>query len=76
VSEAEVERLFRAIEELRRDVAAYRNDLHDLEMKLVEMEAREDQRSMSKSQVYRLVFAAAAIISTTTAVATQIISKI
>jgi len=76
MSEAEVERLFRAIEALRNDVQEYRADLHALEMKLVEMEAREDQRSMSKSQVYRLLFAATAIISTTTAVATQFVSRI
>jgi len=76
VSEAEVERLFRAIEALRTDVQEYRTDLHQLEMKLVEMEAREDQRSMSKSQVYRLLFAMTAVISTTTAIVTQIVGRI
>lgn len=76
MSEAEVERLFRAIEALRTDVQDYRNDLHTLEVKLAEMETREEQRSMSKSQVYRFLFFATAVISTSTAIVVQLVDRI
>jgi hypothetical protein len=76
MSEAEVERLFRAIEALRLDVQEYRQDLHELEKKLVEMEARENQRSMSKAQIYKVIVLACTLVSTTTAVMMNVLDRI
>lgn len=76
MSEAEVERLFRAIEALRLDVAEYRSDLHEIEKKIVEMEARESQRSMTRIQLYKLVILACTLVSTSTAVLMQFLERI
>lgn len=76
MSDAEVERLFRAIEALRLDVQAYRDGLHELDIKIAEIETREDARHMSKSDIYKFVAVAAAVISTASALATTFLSRI
>lgn len=76
MSDAEVERLFRAIEALRVDVLAYRDDLHKLDLKLMEIETREDARAMSKGDLYKFIGVSTAIISTATAIATTVLSRI
>lgn len=76
MSEAEVERLFRAIEALRVDVVGYKDALHELDKKITEIETREDERHMSKAEIYKFLALATAVISTATAVATQIIGRI
>lgn len=76
MSEAEVERLFRAIEALRIDVQMYRSDIHKLDIKVAELEGREDARAMSRGDVYKFIGISTAIISTATAIATTIFSRI
>lgn len=76
MSDAEVERLFRAIEALRMDVQGYRTDLHELDKKITEIEAREDARHMSKGDIYKFIGAATMIISTATAIAVQIFNRL
>lgn len=53
MSEAEVERLYRAMEALRIEVVQYRADLNGrlrtLEVHRAEVDAREDQRTMTRS---------------------------
>lgn len=76
MSEAEVERLFRAIEALRLDVVSYKDDLHELDKKLIEMEAREAQRAMTKAQLYKIIGVACTLVSTTTAVLMNVLGRI
>lgn len=69
MSDAEIERLFRAIEALR-------DDLHKLDIKITEIETREDAARMSKSDLYKIVTVSATIVSTATAIAMQIFDRL
>lgn len=76
MSEAEVERLFRAIEALRIDMQAYRQEFHELDVKIAEMEAREDARHMSKADIYKFLGLATMIISAATSIVTAFVLRI
>jgi uncharacterized membrane protein len=75
VSDAEVERLFRAIEALRLDMQEYRHDVHQLEIRFAEIDARSDQRDMTKAQVYKIIGLSAGVVSTLTAIITQLLNR-
>lgn len=68
MSDAEIERLFRAIESLR-------EDLHKMDVKIVKMEEQERARGMTKAEVYKILGLATMVISTATAVITNLLGQ-
>jgi hypothetical protein len=77
MSDAEVERLYRAMEALRIEVVQYRADLNGrlrtLELYSAGMEAREDQRTMTRTAAFGYIAAIAGTTSIITATVANII---
>ncbi len=77
MSDAEVERLYRAMESLRIEVVQYRADLNGrlrtLEVHSAEVDAREDQRSMTRSVTLAYIAGIAAVTGIISAVVTNLL---
>lgn len=77
MSDAEVERLYRAMEALRIEVVQYRADLNGrlrtLEVHSAEVDAREDQRSMTRSVTLAYIAGIAALTGIISAVLTNLL---
>jgi hypothetical protein len=77
MSDAEVERLYRAMEALRIEVVQYRADLNGrlrtLEVHSAEIDAREDQRTMTRSVTLAYIAGIAALTGIISAVVTNLL---
>jgi hypothetical protein len=77
MSDAEVERLYRAMESLRIEVVQYRADLNGrlrtLEVHSAEIDAREDQRTMTRSVTLAYIAGIAALTGIISAVLTNLL---
>lgn len=77
MSDAEVERLYRAMEALRLEVVQYRADLNGrlrtLEVHSAEVDAREDQRIMTRSATLAYIAGIAAVTGIISAVVTNLL---
>jgi len=77
MSDAEVERLYRAMEALRIEVVQYRADLNGrlraLEVHSAEVDAREDQRTMTRSVALAYIAGIAALTGMISAVVTNLL---
>jgi hypothetical protein len=77
MSDAEVERLYRAMESLRIEVVQYRADLNGrlrtLEVHSAEVDAREDQRTMTRSVTLAYIAGIAALTGMISAVVTNLL---
>ena len=77
MSDAEVERLYRAMEALRIEVVQYRADLNGrlrtLEVHSAEVDAREDQRVMTRSVTLAYIAGIAAVTGILSAVVTNLL---
>ena len=77
MSDAEVERLYRAMEALRLEVVQYRADLNRrlraLELHSAEVDAREDQRTMTRSVALAYIAGIASLTGILTAVLTNLL---
>ena len=77
MSDAEVERLYRAMEALRIEVVQYRADLNGrlrtLEVHSAEIDAREDQRTMTRSVTLAYIAGIAALTGIISAVLTNLL---
>lgn len=77
MSDAEVERLYRAMEALRVEVVQYRADLNGrlrtLEVHSAEVDAREDQRIMTRSATLAYIAGIAAVTGIISAVVTNLL---
>ena len=77
MSDAEVERLYRAMEALRIEVVQYRADLNGrlraLELHSAEVDAREDQRVMTRSVTLAYIAGIAAVTGLISAVVTNLL---
>jgi|TARA_R110000868_G_scaffold127341_3_gene334865 hypothetical protein len=77
MSDAEVERLYRAMEALRIEVVQYRADLNGrlrtLEVHSAEVDAREDQRVMTRSVTLAYIAGIAAVTGIISAVVTNLL---
>jgi hypothetical protein len=77
MSDAEVERLYRAMESLRIEVVQYRADLNGrlrtLEVHSAEVDAREDQRTMTRSVTLAYIAGIAALTGIISAVLTNLL---
>ena len=77
MSDAEVERLYRAMEALRIEVVQYRADLNGrlrtLEVHSAEVDAREDQRVMTRSATLAYIAGIAAVTGIISAVVTNLL---
>lgn len=77
MSDAEVERLYRAMESLRIEVVQYRADLNGrlrtLEVHSAEVDAREDQRVMTRSVTLAYIAGIAALTGMISAVVTNLL---
>ena len=77
MSDAEVERLYRAMEALRIEVVQYRADLNGrlrtLEVHSAEVDAREDQRTMTRSVTLAYIAGIAALTGMISAVVTNLL---
>jgi hypothetical protein len=77
MSDAEVERLYRAMEALRIEVVQYRADLNGrlrmLEVHSAEVDAREDQRTMTRSVTLAYIAGIAAVTGIISAVVTNLL---
>jgi len=77
MSDAEVERLYRAMEALRLEVVQYRADLNGrlrtLEVHSAEVDAREDQRTMTRSVTLAYIAGIAAVTGIISAVVTNLL---
>jgi hypothetical protein len=77
MSDAEVERLYRAMEALRIEVVQYRADLNGrlrtLEVHSAEIDAREDQRTMTRSVTLAYIAGIAAVTGIISAVVTNLL---
>ena len=77
MSDAEVERLYRAMEALRIEVVQYRADLNGrlrtLEVHSAEVDAREDQRVMTRSVTLAYIAGIAALTGIISAVLTNLL---
>ena len=77
MSDAEVERLYRAMESLRIEVVQYRADLNGrlrtLEVHSAEVDAREDQRVMTRSVTLAYIAGIAALTGIISAVLTNLL---
>ena len=76
MSDAEVERLYRAMESLRMEVVQYRADLNGrlrtLELHSAEVDAREDQRVMTRRATLAYIAGIASLTGVLTAAATNL----
>jgi len=77
MSDAEVERLYRAMESLRIEVVQYRADLNGrlrtLEVHSAEVDAREDQRVMTRTVTLAYIAGIAALTGMISAVVTNLL---
>ena len=77
MSDAAVERLYRAMEALRIEVVQYRADLNGrlrtLEVHSAEVDAREDQRVMTRSVTLAYIAGIAAVTGIISAVLTNLL---
>jgi len=77
MSDAEVERLYRAMESLRIEVVQYRADLNGrlrtLEVHSAEIDAREEQRTMTRSVTLAYIAGIAALTGIISAVLTNLL---
>jgi hypothetical protein len=77
MSDAEVERLYRAMEALRIEVVQYRADLNGrlrtLEVHSAEIDAREEQRTMTRSVTLAYIAGIAALTGIISAVLTNLL---
>jgi hypothetical protein len=77
MSDAEVERLYRAMEALRIEVVQYRADLNGrlrtLEVHSAEINAREEQRTMTRSVTLAYIAGIAALTGIISAVLTNLL---
>jgi hypothetical protein len=77
MSDAEVERLYRAMEALRIEVVQYRADLNGrlrtLEVHSAEVDAREEQRTMTRSVTLAYIAGIAAVTGIISAVVTNLL---
>ena len=77
MSDAEVERLYRAMEALRIEVVQYRADLNGrlrtLELHSAEVDAREDQRVMTRTVTLAYIAGIAALTGMISAVVTNLL---
>ena len=77
MSDAEVERLYRAMESLRIEVVQYRADLNGrlrtLEVHSAEVDAREDQRTMTRTVTLAYIAGIAALTGIISAVVTNLL---
>ena len=77
MSDAEVERLYRAMEALRIEVVQYRADLNGrlraLELHSAEVDAREEQRTMTRSVTLAYIAGIAALTGLISAVLTNLL---
>ena len=77
MSDAEVERLYRAMEALRIEVVQYRADLNGrlrtLEVHSAEVDAREDQRVMTRTVTLAYIAGIAALTGMISAVVTNLL---
>ena len=77
MSDAEVERLYRAMEALRIEVVQYRADLNGrlraLELHSAEVAAREDQRTMTRTVTLAYIAGIAALTGMISAVVTNLL---
>ena len=77
MSDAEVERLYRAMESLRIEVVQYRADLNGrlraLELHGAEVDAREDQRVMTRSVTLAYIAGIASVTGIISAVVTNLL---
>jgi len=77
MSDAEVERLYRAMEALRLEVVQYRADLNGrlrtLEVHSAEVDAREDQRTMTRTAGLAYIAGIASLTGILTAVLTNLL---
>jgi hypothetical protein len=77
MSDAEVERLYRAMEALRIEVVQYRADLNGrlrtLEVHSAEIDAREEQRTMTRSVTLAYIAGIAALTGIISAVVTNLL---
>jgi hypothetical protein len=77
MSDAEVERLYRAMESLRIEVVQYRADLNGrlrtLEVHSAEVDAREEQRTMTRSVTLAYIAGIAALTGIISAVLTNLL---
>jgi hypothetical protein len=77
MSDAEVERLYRAMEALRIEVVQYRADLNGrlrtLEVHSAEVDAREEQRTMTRSVALAYIAGIAALTGMISAVVTNLL---
>jgi hypothetical protein len=77
MSDAEVERLYRAMESLRIEVVQYRADLNGrlrtLEVHSAEVDAREDQRVMTRTVTLAYIAGIAALTGMISAVLTNLL---
>jgi hypothetical protein len=77
MSDAEVERVYRAMEALRIEVVQYRADLNGrlrmLEVHSAEVDAREDQRTMTRSVTLAYIAGIAAVTGIISAVVTNLL---
>jgi hypothetical protein len=77
MSDAEVERLYRAMEALRIEVVQYRADLNGrlraLELHSAEVDAREEQRVMTRSVTLAYIAGIAALTGIISAVLTNLL---
>jgi hypothetical protein len=77
MSDAEVERLYRAMEALRIEVVQYRADLNGrlrtLEVHSAEIDAREEQRTMTRSVTLAYIAGIAAVTGIISAVVTNLL---
>ena len=77
MSDAEVERLYRAMESLRIEVVQYRADLNGrlrtLEVHSAEIDAREDQRTMTRSVTLAYIAGIAALTGIISAILTNLL---
>jgi hypothetical protein len=77
MSDVEVERLYRAMEALRIEVVQYRADLNGrlrtLEVHSAQIDAREDQRTMTRSVTLAYIAGIAAVTGIISAVVTNLL---
>jgi hypothetical protein len=77
MSDAEVERLYRAMESLRIEVVQYRADLNGrlraLELHSAEQDAREEQRVMTRTVTLAYIAGIAALTGMISAVVTNLL---
>ncbi len=80
MSDAEIERLYRALTALQEEVKGYRDDLNGrlrrLERHRIESDTREEFRTASKKHMYATIIVVTAIVSTASALFAQVVGRI